>query len=107
MQMSKGPDFDVYHFSDAETKSMWLYVGHAPDSFSKALQNVRRHSARVCNIPVEWSEWADKGEQHSETLVTLVTVGGLQLHIFTVALTDRDTAQMQAAASTLRVERVK
>ncbi len=116
MRRQEGPDFDVFYFSDAATKSsMGLYVGHNPGLRSSEAVDVRRQTGRIgVDSLVEWSRWSQGGRHRSETLVhdfygqsAPRAYAGLLLHIFIAAPAEQDITRMEAAAATLRLERAR
>jgi hypothetical protein len=117
MRRHEGPDFDVFYFSDASTKnSLGLYVGDHPSLHSSkaGVASVQHQQGRVGHVSVEWLRWSSDGRHWSETLVhdffgqsTPREYAGLVLHIFTGAPTAQDVVRMEAAATTLRLERAR
>lgn len=117
MRQHEGPDFDVFDFSDASTRnSVGIYAGLHPSlqSSKAGVADVQRQTGRVGRVPVEWLRWSSEGRHRSETLVhdffaqkTSREDADLVLHIFTGAPTEQELARMEAAATTLRLERAR
>jgi hypothetical protein len=115
MRRLEGPDFEVFYFSEAATKStMGIYVGHHPSlgSSQASKTDVQRQPGRVGDSSVEWLRRSLDGQHESEALVrdfygqsARQEYAGLILHVFNSAATEQDVARMEMAAATLRLER--
>jgi hypothetical protein len=115
MKRQEGPDFDIYYFSDATTRSsMGIYVGQQPalHSGEAGVSDVQRQPGRVGEVSVEWLRLSRDGRRRSETVVrdffgqsTPRDYAGLVLHIFAEAPSEQDVSRMEGAAATLRLGR--
>ena len=112
MHKYEGPDFDVFYFTEAVTKStMGLYSGSHPSLSKSEAGDVRRQPGRVGDVSVEWLRWSQDGKHHSETLVpdfygqkVTPEQADLVLHIFIETSTEQDIARMESAVATLSLE---
>lgn len=109
MEHHEGPDFDVYHFSDASgTSRVGVYVGCCPGLHSKeaGITLAQPVPGRIGQSSVEWLRWIQDGKHHSEVLISGLS-DGLILHVFIAADTQQKVLALEEAAATLRLERAR
>jgi hypothetical protein len=117
MRRHKGPDFDVFYFTNGSKRpSLGLYVGHHPSLSTRegGIIDIRRQPGRVGDVSVEWLRWSKDSEQFSEALVRDFfgqsageAYANLVLHFFIGGTASDDVARMEAAAATLRLEKAR